>query len=89
METVELGSNKISQIQVFFGTKNGRLIGLVFYSRKKEIARIGDTTIDDPKYFDGTISFMNNQKAFSSSTMIDLAKDEIWCGISTSSSLDG
>lgn len=47
-------------------------MGLIFYSEINEIARIGDTT-----------THPNRQLA---STMIDLAENEIWCGVSTSRS---
>ena len=45
-KTVQLGSHKISQIQVFYNALYGTLFGLIFFSADKEIARIGYTEPD-------------------------------------------
>ena len=42
--TVELGSQQVTSIEVFHLAHNGFLLGLVFFTEEKEIARIGTST---------------------------------------------
>ena len=42
-ETVELGSQQVTRIQVFYQHSYGDLCGLIFFTGEKEIARIGET----------------------------------------------
>ena len=69
-ETVELGSQQVTRIQVFYRAKYGEfeLYGLIFVTGKKEIARIGLFTINQ----------------YRATTTIQLAQGERWVGVSSS-----
>ena len=73
-ETVELGSQQVTEIEVFhLILYDNYMMGLIFYTEEKEIARIGMTTIDEGL----------------TSTMIELQEGEIWCGVAASVPTNG
>ena len=64
-----MDSHQITGIQVSHGSYDGRLDGLVFYTGKNEIARIGST---------------HKRLYLTTTHMITLARDEVWCGVTSS-----
>ena len=72
-ETIELGSHQFNKIKVFYRYRDAELKGLIFYTGKHEISTIGNTNINQ----------------YTNTTTITNAKDEVWCGVGTSSDESG